>query len=411
VTVPAQRRARWTRQLGEACFALGDLATATEHVQASLAQLGRAQPSSWSGWAASVASGVAKQLWSRTLGRRPRRPDPLAAEASLAAARMASLHFFNDDSLGLIGSALAAANLAERAGDLVPIAEIYSQLGYIAGISRLPSVAMSYFARARDIAATTRDPMGMNRAYATEAAFHVGIGAWDAARAAATRGLEIANDMRNPQEVEVAYTILGHVEFATDDYAASLRSAIALYTGDLDAAIREFDRAMRMLEGQSDHASHVLCGGMLASALARAGELSRARIVADATTERITTKRTPVFTISEGFIGTADAYLELLRRGDASAAQPARTALAALARLAKLFPIAGPAASTLRGIYFQRTGKPRRAQRLLRRGLALAEQLHMPYDQAVAHAALGNAAEARALFERLGCRWHLTSAC
>ena len=39
---------------------------------------------------------------------------------------------------------------------------------------------------------------------------------------------------------------------------------------------------------------------------------------------------------------------------------------------------------------------------------ALAEQLRMPYDQAVAHAALGNTAEARALFERLGCRWHLS---
>jgi hypothetical protein len=97
-----------------------------------------------------------------------------------------------------------------------------------------------------------------------------------------------------------------------------------------------------------------------------------------------------------------------MRRGDTSVAPAARSALDALARVARLFPIASPAASTLRGIYFQRIGKPRRAQRLLRRGLALAEQLHMPYDQAVAHAALGNTAEARALFERLDCRWHLT---
>jgi tetratricopeptide (TPR) repeat protein len=433
IDVPAERRARWNRQLGEAFFALGDLATATTHIKESLAQLGRRQPASKGGWTASVASGIAKQVWSRTLGRRRKRPDPHAAEASLAAARMASLHFFNDDSLGLIGSALAAANLAERAGDLVPIAEIYSQLGYIAGISRLPSIATSYFARARDIANTTRDPVGMNRAFATEAAFHVGIGAWHAARTAASRGLEIATELRNPQEVEVAHTILGHVEFATGEYEASRRSAITLYesarardnlqhetwgvytqarvelyTGDLDAAVYGFNRAMKMLEGQSDHASHVLCGGMLAVALARSGDTARARGIADATTERITSKRSPVFTISEGFIGTADAYLELLRRGDASAAAPAHTALTALARLAKLFPIAAPAASTLRGIFFLRTGKPRRAQRLLRRGLALAEQLQMPYDQAVAHAALGNTSEAKALFERLSCRWHLS---
>lgn len=432
ITVPSERRARWSRQLGEACFALGDLAAATTHLEESLTQLGRAQPSSKAGWTASVAAGIARQLWSRTLGRRSRRSDPRDVEASLAASRMASLHFFKDDSLGLMGSALAAANLAERAGDSVPIAEIYSQLGYIAGLARLPGVASAYFTKARDTAETTRDPIGLGKALYSEAAFHVGIGSWDPARAAASRGLEIANELRNPQEAEVAHTILGHVEFATGDYEASRRTAVtlyesahardnlqhrtwgvytqaraALYTGDLDAAIRDFDRAMTMLETQSDHASQVLCGGMLASALARAGDTTRARAVADATTGRIGKKSPPVFTIAEGFIGAADAYLELLRT-DASVAPAARTALANLARLAKLFPIAAPAAATLLGIFHLRTNKPRRATRHLRRGLALAEKLQMPYDQAIAHAALGNAAEARAIFERLGCRWHLS---
>jgi hypothetical protein len=88
-------------------------------------------------------------------------------------------------------------------------------------------------------------------------------------------------------------------------------------------------------------------------------------------------------------------------------AHAARTALANLARLAKLFPIAAPAAATLLGVYHLRTNHPRRATRHLRKGLALAEQLQMPYDQAVAHAALGNTAEARAIFSRLGCVWHL----
>ena len=49
------------------------------------------------------------------------------------------------------------------------------------------------------------------------------------ARRAAQRGLAIATELRNPQEAEVAHTILGHVEFATGDYEASRRSAVALY--------------------------------------------------------------------------------------------------------------------------------------------------------------------------------------
>ncbi|HSN30812.1 MAG TPA: protein kinase, partial [Kofleriaceae bacterium] len=149
LTVPPARRARWNRQLGEACFALGDLASCASHLQESLGQLGRSLPRTKAGWTATVATGIARQLWSRTLGRRPRETNPQAVEAALAAARMTSCFFFNDDSLGLVGSALAAANLAERAGNDVPIAEIYSQLGYIAGLARLHGVATAYFHKAR----------------------------------------------------------------------------------------------------------------------------------------------------------------------------------------------------------------------------------------------------------------------
>lgn len=443
VTVPPSRRARWNRQLGEACFALGDLAGCASHMQDSLGQLGHSLPRTKAGWTATVAAGIARQLWSRTLGRAPREVDPQIVEAALAASRMTSCFFFNDDSLGLVGAALAAANLAERAGREVPIAEIYSQLGYIAGLARLPRVANGYFAKSRATADATRDRVGFVRALATEAAFNIGIGAWDPARAGAARGLDIANDLRNPQEAEVAHTILGHVEFATGAYEASRRSAIrlydsanardnlqhrtwgiytqaraSLYLGDLDAAIRDFDAAMHLLESQSDHASQILCGGMLASALARAGDTTRARSHADATTERIGKRRAPVFTISEGYIGAADAYLELLRRGDASAAAPARASIANLSRLSRMFPIAAPSATTFAGTLALRTGSPRRAARLLRKGLALAERLHMPYDQAVAHAALAETgaadhdatdhdAQARTLFRQLGCAWHL----
>jgi serine/threonine protein kinase/tetratricopeptide (TPR) repeat protein len=440
MTVPASRRARWNRQLGEASFALGDLASCAQHLQVSLGQLGHSLPKSKLGWGAIVATGVARQLWSRTLGRRPRMTNPDTVEAALAAARMSSCFFFNDDSLGLIGSALAAANLAERTGDEVPIAEIYSQLGYVAGLARLPGVANAYFTKARDTADITRDPIGLGKALFSQAAYHIGVGEWDDARRAATRGLEIATELRNPQEAEVGHTILGHVEFATGDYEASRRLAVtlyesahardnlqhrtwgiytqaraALYLGDLDAAVHGFENAMELLATQSDHASQILCGGMLAAALARAGHRARAREIADDTTARIGTRSAPVFTISEGFIGAADAYLELVRAGDTSAIAPARVAVANLSRLARAFPIAAPAATTLAGLLALRTGARRRGARLARKGLALATRLRMPYDQAIAHTALAEAGEhdhaatAVALFRALGCRWHFES--
>ncbi|NVB80784.1 MAG: protein kinase [Kofleriaceae bacterium] len=434
-----ERRARWNRLLGEACFALGDLGGSAAHLAQSLDGLGQTVPSNKLRWSARIAGGIARQMWSRTIGRRrTHAADPKLVDAALASARMSSLYFFNDDSLGLVGSALTAANLAETAGSDVPIAEIYSQLGYIAGLGRLHGVAAAYFAKARDIAESTRDPIGLARAVHSEAAFHVGTGAWQLARTAAEQGLSIATSVRNPQEVEVAYTILGHVEFSTGQFEASRRSAVmlyesaqaranlqhetwgvytqaraALYLGELDDAVRDFERAMAMLAGQSDHASHILCGGMMASAFARRGDAARAKAAADDTTKRIGSRLPPVFTIAEGFIGAADAYLELWRQGDKSVASAAKTAVDNLARLARIFPIASPAAHNLAGVYLLRRGARRRAVASLRRGLKTAERLAMPYDQAIAHAGLAEAGEAshrvlaRELFSQLGCRWHL----
>ncbi len=327
---------------------------------------------------------------------------------------MASCYFFDDNSVGVIGASLAAVNLAERAGAGVAVAELSANIGYVAGLARLGKVATPSFARARTAARTTRDRFGMGKALFTDAAWRIGIGDWDGARTAGEAGLANARELRDAQEAEVGLTILGHIAFATGDYPASRRLAVelhdsargranaqheawgvytqaraSLYEGALAAAIADFDRAMAMLERGADHASLILCGGMRAVALARAGELARARDVADATTERIGGATPPVFTISEGFVGAAEAYLELWRRtGDAAHAAPARLAIANLARLARMFPIAMPAALNARGAWYARRGARRRATSWLQRGLARATALRMPYDAAVARAEL-----------------------
>ncbi|HEY4242214.1 MAG TPA: AAA family ATPase [Kofleriaceae bacterium] len=444
-SVEPARRARWERQRGEACYALGDLASTATHLSRALDLLGYDLPAKKLAWSRAVVGGVARQLWARAFSRsnKPRDPDPEIVDAALASARMTSYYFFNDDSLGFLGSALQAINLAERAGEGVPVAEIYAQLAYIAGVSKLPRVERAYFARARETAEATRDPLGLARAHFAEGALSIGRGQWQHAREKARDGLAIAETMHNPQEQEVAHVLLGHCDFEQGDYAASFASATVLYdlahgranaqhaawgvytqarahlyTGRLDEAIREFERALAILEGQRDNASHILCGGMLALARARAGKLDAARTTADATTARIGSSTPPVFTISEGFICTAETYLELWRRGDASVADAAKVAIANLARLSRTFPCARPAAHTLAGIYALRAGKLRAARGELAEGLRLAEELSMPYDQALAHWGLAqigseesaiHAQTAHQLWEQHGCAWHLAN--
>ncbi|MGN6109932.1 MAG: hypothetical protein ACTHU0_32795, partial [Kofleriaceae bacterium] len=321
------------------------------------------------------------------------------------------------------------------------IAEIYAQLGYASGLARLGGVARNYFAKARATAKATRDPSGLVKVQLTEAAFGIGTGAWRAASVAAGEALAGARALRNPHTAEDALTILGHVEFATGRYAASRDRSIelrdsarartnaqheawgiytearaALYLGQLAESIALFDRALEMLESQSDRASLILCGGMRACALARAGDLERAREAADATTARIGARTPAVFTIAAGLVGVTDAYLELWRRtGDPALDPPTRAAVDNLGRLARLFPSAAPAAHAALGTYQLRRGAPRRAAQALDRALADAVRLEMPYDRAIAHHGLAELGGARAidhtdaarrLFRELGCTWH-----
>lgn len=409
-TAPSAKRGRWMRLLGEASYALGDVAGLAAHSRRALDELGHPLPASRVRLGASIAAGLAQQLWTRTLRRRPpvTRVEPSVVEAALASAQMTTHFFFNEDSIGLVGAALTAINLAEQGGDDLPIAEIYAQLGYAAGLARLGGVARTYFAQAHATAAKTHDTIGLIRTRACEAAFAIGIGAWDDARSAALEALSVARSIRNPQESEDALTILGHVEFATGRYdasrtlAAELRESAraranpqheawgiytdgraALYVGDLEVAIERFDVAMPIVASLHDRASQILCGGMLASALARRGE-TRARTVADACWERIGGKTPPVFSITEGLVGLCDAYLELCR-ANSDLLPRAREAIDELAKLARLLPIAAPCAANRSGLWHLRSGSRRRAAKDFRAALSAADRLRMPYDRALAH--------------------------
>jgi serine/threonine protein kinase len=412
----APRRARWLRRLGEASYALGDLQGLAAYSRQALDTLDRALPSSKIRLGARVAAGLAQQLWSRTLRRPPAtKVEPAIVEAALASAQLTTHYFFNDDSLGLVHAALSAINLAERGGgDDLPIAEIYAQLGYAAGLARLGGVARGYFSHARAVAHRTKDTNGLIKTLNTEAAFSIGIGAWDEVRKTAAEALTLAREIRNPQDAEDSLTILGHAEFATGNYhgarelAIALRESarsrsnaqheawgiytvarVALYEGDYAAAIADFERAMEMLAHMHDRASRILCGGMQASALAQSGDVARARAAADACVAAIAGKTPPVFSITEGLVGLCDAYLALWKRTqDKAYAAPARAAVAELQKLARLLPIASPPASIRLGLYHQLDGSRRRAIKSLRAGLEGADRLATPHDQRVARAAL-----------------------
>jgi len=67
----------------------------------------------------------------------------------------------------------------------------------------------------------------------------------------------------------------------------------------------------------------------------------------------------------------------------------ARQACQALRRYARVFPVAQPRALLRQGLYEWLAGNPARARRSWHKALARAEKLDMPYDQGLAHDAIG----------------------
>src|SRR5690606_24636094 len=104
------RQARLRRGLGDARFALGDLAGAAAHGRAVLELLGHALPESGAGAALAIAR--------ETFTPIPARDDDAEAlaEAALGAQRIAEAGFYALDMGALLGGSVLATTLARRAG-------------------------------------------------------------------------------------------------------------------------------------------------------------------------------------------------------------------------------------------------------------------------------------------------------
>jgi hypothetical protein len=103
----------------------------------------------------------------------------------------------------------------------------------------------------------------------------------------------------------------------------------------------------------------------------------------------------------EGYAGVAESFLLLLERNDANQFHAKHTELMASAKEAcqamrafsRIFSIAQPRACRLLGWQNRIAGKHSQANRALQKGIALAEQLVMPYEQARIHCEIGRHAE------------------
>jgi tetratricopeptide (TPR) repeat protein len=447
--VPALRRSRWERMLGEACYGLGDLSAARAHTTEALSGLGSPLPSSKPGWAAFLASQLARQVKNFVAPPRSRasQDERRAAwmEAVSAAGQVAWTYYFTNDAVPMVATRLLAVNLAVEASRTQGVAQSYAQLAYIWGLCRLHPLARTYFRRAQDAARAENDPSEIAFALYIESVYHLSFGSWARCEETARPALSLLQQIGDRQEAEMVQTILGHVEHFTGRFEAAVRrfagllesarsranvqrEAWGLYAmarsmiplGNIDEAVRMLREAQLLLATQADAASVMICDGLLAQAYLQLGRLSEARAVVDTLAERTHGSVPTVFSTVHAYAAVAEVYLaaweRALRTGGATmdVAKRAKRACADLRTFALLFPLALPMAQRFTGHAHWLAGRTGPAEETWKKALATAREMQMPYEEALTHAALGRNAldeKARAthlesamwIFARLGC--------
>ena len=451
--VPARRRARWERRLGEACFNLGDLAGFEAASMTAMRLLGRRVPTSRLGRASWLAWMVGRQALHRVgLGVRGGAPTGDDArsdklEIALAASVMAFRYYFIEDMIGVVSMSLRAVNEIESASPRLQVASPYGWLGFSAGLARMHRLARFYFAQAQDAARATGDTAGKHFSSVMESIYHLSFARWTDCESINRAALDELRDAGDPTNAEhhlaVLACMLSYVGrfVESEERCDQLRVAArtrrnlqhetwGLYgvcyglipRGRFDEALPRLHEAKVILDQLLEPMSLLITHGLYTQIYVRSGRDAEARRMADETSEWIEKAPTAAsFSTVYAYLGAAEGYLELAdrarRRGAADAGEllgRARAACAQLRRFALLFPFAGPAHLRYRAQLVALEGDRRAARRGFDRAIELSRRLAMPYDEAQAlwlasryFPDRARTEAARAIFARLGCAWHL----
>jgi tetratricopeptide (TPR) repeat protein len=425
---PAEERARLHRQLGDACFDLGDFGRADEHLASALALLGHRLPRSRPGWILSVLRAVAGRTLRRLLGR-SRGTDAGQLEASRAAGRLALMRAYQFRGVEVLALSLLAVSLGERSGRDNVFA--LGVLGHGASMVGMPGLAEDYFRRGRETAQRLDDQHGVAELVVMEGNLLLGRGRL----AESVRLLE--------EELPTVHAIRDRVAEAT--LGGTIGMCLCLL-GRFDDAADCFRRVLVQMEGHSEQHRHnyvvalvraLVCAGRLDEAwqvaqplagrfapeaihsrASYAGTLARLHVgrgdvpaaVRAADEAMALCPRVSDVPSICGFVleGAADAYLaawrEAIARGEpAQAARRARRMVATLTTWSYLYRIGKPMAALYRGRFLALAGKARPAQRQLARAAALARELGMAWHEGTAQlelAAIQTAAAEGALAGR-----------
>jgi class 3 adenylate cyclase/tetratricopeptide (TPR) repeat protein len=453
------RWARWERQMGEICLELGQLPESRDHLERALALLGRSVPATRRKLLLSLAGQVLRLFWpGRPItqpsdGRKiekitPEEKRTILLEAVRAYIQLGKVYYFSNETSAVIHATLYTLHLASRLGPSPELAQSYANMCVGMGFIPLYSLAEVYLRRAQEAAQNLNELPTLAYVLIITSVYRLGIGRWAEAQEALNQAIEICDRLGNRQQWAESLILLEQIAYYQGVFARGEKLAVDLYTracrssnflhqawalggqaenklrlGQIEEAITQLKAALDLYTDNIDRTSIITTYGLLALGYLRQGEWQLARQAADMAVKVIANSSPASHYLLEGYAGVAEVYLTLweVDKSKSKAQDPrskipesAKQACKALHRYAKIFPIGQPRAWLCQGLYNWLTGKPSRAYKAWQKSLSLAEQLHMPYEQGLAHYEIGRHLEAEArtrqthflqayeIFDRLG---------
>jgi class 3 adenylate cyclase/tetratricopeptide (TPR) repeat protein len=445
-----QRRAAWRTRLGSAYHGLGNLQECREQSLRALDLLGRPMPQTQSQLVWGLLKQVGVQILHRLWPKRFVAEDTTVPnrEALLTIARTYSLlgivYYFASQTLASLYATLTNLNLTEQAGPSPELAQAYAQMCVAAGLVPLRRLAEAYGRRAEAMAQQFGHLPTLARVLINVGLYKVGIGEWTTVRAKLEQAREICERLGNQREWGECLIILVASTLWEGD---SARSQELSHT--MEVAARHHNNPLQLVFALDGLSIHALRAGhaaevatMMNEALSqpapreiksyshkalahlRLGDSQTAREAADETLRRLGQYPSMLLPMLESFSELADVYLQLWQA--APAAKERAEVRAMMQRVcrylhayARSFPIGLARAWWWQGEWEMAQGKQQKARQAWEKCLAAAERLAMPYEEGLAHYALGrqlpatdsnrqsHLTRAAELFTRLGTRYDL----
>ncbi len=411
--VPSVRLARWERQLSRAYFGLGDGAECRRYAESSVSRLGFRVLERPLGLALAILRQLLSWLVNIGLGwSRPRSlPDPNRQQVTRAFHALSYAYYLDQQRAPLLFAVLTTVNTAEKGAPTGELARGYAALAYIAGAHGLSRIARRLHARALSVAGALDNSLVRCDVLYISALSRISNGQWTElqaemadARAEFQRLGEVrsvldvqllesyvAYNTGNLREAARAYADLGtaaaRVGASRNEYlAVTWQAGTALRRGRLDECLGAIRTAAALPRERGAELSLL---GFSALAHLRSDDPVAARRIADQARALIASHVYTAPYSFEGYRDVADVYLTLWERAGAGrreAAVDRRSALdvcQALRQFSRGCALARPSALWIRGRCLILLGRRRAAIRGLSRGLELALQVGLPFEEAL----------------------------